>query len=306
MITTITGENSFLLKEAVGQRKRAFITTYTDLALERFDANETTYDAIKDALQSLPFLAAKKLVIIDNFSSSKELLEHIEHIFDAPEITDVILVDPKPDKRSKAYKTLKSKTEFVECPVLDEGQLASWLVEQTKKADGRLSSADARYLVQRVGTNQQLLFNELQKLLAYDSNISKETINELCEPLPQGSVFELLDAGFAGNQKKVLELYEQQRQQRVEPLAILGMIGWQLHILALVVTAKDKTPETIAKEAGVHPFVVRKSKAVAMRLNLNAIRELVSRALALDIQLKRQPLNADDALKQYLLSLATF
>lgn len=306
MITTITGENSFLLKEAVGQRRRAFITAYTDLALERFDANETAYDIIKDALQSLPFLAAKKLVIIDNFSSNKELLEHIEHIFDTPEITDVILVDAKPDKRSKAYKTLKSKTEFVECPILDESQLAGWLVEQAHKGDGKLSSADARYLVQRVGTNQQLLFNELQKLLAFDTTITREAINELCEPLPQGSVFELLDAGFAGNQKRVLELYEQQRQQRVEPLAILGMIGWQLHILALTVAAKDKTPETIAKEAGVHPFVVRKSRNVATRLNLEIVRELVGKALKLDIQLKRQPLNADDALKQYLLSLATF
>ena len=109
-----------------------------------------------------------------------------------------------------------------------------------------MKSNDARYLVERVGTNQQLLANEIEKLALYDKDISKESIDLLTEETPQSTIFELLEAAFAGNHRKVQTLYAEQRAMKVEPPQIIALLAWQLHILAIIKTAGDRTPETIA------------------------------------------------------------
>src|SRR4030095_7858004 len=160
---------------------------------------------------------------------------------------------------------------------------------------------DANYLVERVGVNQQLLSNELAKLIAYDPNISRKTIDLLTDPTPQSSIFDLLDAALAGKTKRALQLYQEQRAMKVEPQQIIAMLAWQLHILALVKTAGDRDSATIAKEAKINPFVVRKSQGIARRLSFNEIKALIHRTLELDIRLKSEQIDADDTLLLYLL-----
>src|SRR5690606_21428745 len=114
---------------------------------------------------------------------------------------------------------------------------------------GSLSVADARYLVSRVGQNQLQLSSELQKLLDYQPAVNRQTIDLLTEPTPQSSIFDLLAAAFDGQAKRVLQLYHEQRQQKVEPLNILALAAWQLHILALIKTAGERSPQQIASQA---------------------------------------------------------
>jgi DNA polymerase III delta subunit len=109
---------------------------------------------------------------------------------------------------------------------------------------------------------------------------------------------------FAGNYKKAEQMYFEQRAQKVEAYAIMGMLAWQLHILALVKAAGAKSADVIAKEAKLSPFVVKKTQAIARRLSMDQIRKFVRDARDLDIVLKSQTINADDAMTTYLLKLA--
>src|SRR5260370_1077233 len=77
---------------------------------------------------------------------------------------------------------------------LDEEGLALWLVAAAKAQGGKLSPADARFLVARVGVVQQLLAGELEKLLLYAPEITQQTIEMLVEATPQSKIFDLLEA----------------------------------------------------------------------------------------------------------------
>jgi len=125
----------------------------------------------------------------------------------------------------------------------------------------------------------------------------------LTDPLPQSTVFELLDAAFAGRTERAFALYEEQRALKVEPQAIIAMLAWQLHVLAVVKAGGSRTPDEIAKEAKLNPFVVRKSQAITRKLTLEYIKELIGDLLSLDMQMKRSSLDADEALQLYLLKL---
>ncbi|HVV66784.1 MAG TPA: DNA polymerase III subunit delta [Candidatus Saccharimonadales bacterium] len=305
MILTLTGENNFDLRQALRRLVDDFCQEHGDLALERIDCEEAGIERIRESITSLPFLAAKKLVVLSKPSTNKQFTEQAEQILDdTPETTDVIIVEPKPDKRTAYYKFLKKNTDFKEFPELDSNGLAKWLAETAKARQGSIKPADARYLVERVGVNQLLLSNELEKLLLYSPDISRQSIDLLTEPAPQSTIFELLDAAFAGNTKKAAALYAEQRALKVEPAQIIAMLAWQLHVLAIIKASGDEPAEQVARSAKLNPFVVRKSQGIARRLSLAELRKLVGDLLQIDIAMKRTNIDADEALQHYLLAIA--
>jgi DNA polymerase-3 subunit delta len=305
MITTITGVNDFMRSSEIDELVSQFLASNEEIGLERLDGEEASYQQIYDAIAGLSFLSPKKLVVLRSPSANKAFSENAEQLLgDIPETTDIVIIEPKLDKRTSYYKFLKAATDFREFTQLDANGLATWAVAYIKAQQGSLSSTDARFLVERVGTNQQLLKNELDKLLLYDPQLSRTTIEQMTEATPQSTIFELLDAAFAGNAKKALTLYAEQRALKVEPQQMVAMLAWQLHVLAIIKTAGDRTPDQIARESKINPFVVRKSAAIAGKLTLAELKKLVHEALLLDIRLKSESIDADDALQLYLLSLS--
>ncbi len=304
MITTLTGANYFLLNAEVERLVAEFVAAHGEFGVERLDGEEAQYSRISESLQSLPFLATKKVVVLKNGGANKQFAENIEQLLGSmSDSTDLIIVEPKLDKRLSYYKTLKKKTEFKEFHELDGSGLANWLSGAAKERGGELKPADARYLVERVGANQQLLSNELEKLLQYQPEITRQTIDLLTEAAPQSTIFELLEEAFTGNIQRAMALYGEQRALKIEPQQIMAMIAWQLHVLAVIKTAGQRGADEIARDAKLNPYVVRKSQTIARKLTLSELKKLVRSALELDARLKSESIDADEALQHYLLTL---
>ncbi len=305
MIVTLTGANDHLRKRELAQLVAAFTAEHGDMAIERFDGEEATADRMRESVQSMPFLSERKLVVLREPSKQKAFAEQIaDALKDVPESTDLIMYEPKLDKRGTYYKILKKLTDYREFGELDAVGLAGWAVEYAQAQDGRLSSSDARFLIDRIGLSQQLVQSELDKLLSYDSAITRATIELLTEPTPQSTIFELLDAAFGGMPERAFALYREQRALKVEPQAIIAMLAWQLHVLAVVKAAGTRPVDEVAKLSKLNPFVIRKSQGLTRHLTLAHIKLLIADLLDLDMQLKRTSIDADEALQLYLLKLA--
>lgn len=305
MITALVGENSFGLGLELKKLRQEFLAHHDDLGLERIDCEEADYARIQEALTTLPFLASKKLVLLKSPSKNKQFVEYHEQLLaDVPETTDVVIIEPKIDKRISYYKYLKKETLCKEFPELDAQALAQWLVTEAKTKDGSISSGDARYLVERVGAKQQLLFNELEKLIIHSPNVTREAIDLLTDPTPQSTIFELLEAAFNGNAKRAMTIYTEQRALKVEPQQIIAMLTWQLHVLAIIKTAGELDAGAIASDAKMSPYVVSKSQGIARSLTLARLKSLIHDLLDIDTKSKRTNLDLDEALQHYLLKLA--
>jgi len=305
MIITLTGSNDFARTQTLRQLIDEFVAVHGDMALEKLDGEEAAFARLQESLQSLPFLAARKLVVLRAPSANKQFTEAAEMLFkDLPETTDLLIVEPKLDKRLSYYKLLKKATDFREFAELDANGLAKWAADYAKTRGGSLGAGDARMLIDRVGASQQLLQNELDKLLLYEPKITRATIELLTERQPQSTIFELLDAAFAGNAAHALALYREQRALKVEPQAIIGLLGWQLHVLALVKAAGSRGADEIAREAKISPFVVRKSQGIARAQTAARLKKMVGDLLALDVRLKTTAIDADEATQHFLLTLA--
>jgi len=306
MIKTLTGENSFAWQKILREQVDKFVAEFGDLALQRIDGEEAEFSTIQEALTSLPFLSNKKLVVLRSPSKNKDFLEHVEQVLaNISETTDVIIIEPKLDKRLSYYKYLKSKTDFQEFNELDINGQSTWLLARAKQLGGSISSNDARYLAERVGLNQQLLGNEIEKLVLYNPAVTRQTIDLLTDETPQSTIFQLLEAAFSGNNRKALKLYQEQRALKVEPQQIVAMIAWQLHVLAIIKYAGDRSIDEIAKDSKLNPYVLRKSQAIADGLKLAELDYLVEQLLDIDAKSKSTSIDIDEALKNYLLRLST-
>ena len=306
MITTLTGENDVLRQQTLRSLVDGFVAEHGDMGLERLDGEEVDYNRMLGAVQSLPFLASRKMLVLRSPGANKEFAEKFEaFVAELAGTNDVVLVEPKLDKRLSYYKLLKKLTDFREFNPLDDNALVRYLAEYAREQGGVLSATDARLLVDRVGTNQLVLQHEVDKLLAYDAKISRANIELLTERTPQSSIFELLDAAFAGNAKRALSLYAEQRALRVEPQQILAMLVWQLHILAIVKTAGSKSADTMAKDSRLSPFTIRKTQNLARSTTLAHLRQLITSLREYDVRLKSQALSADEVVQYYLLNLAS-
>jgi DNA polymerase-3 subunit delta len=158
-------------------------------------------------------------------------------------------------------------------------------------------------LVERLGTNQQMLSSELNKVALYDKNITKKSIEINTEAIPQSSIFELLDSVFSGDSKRALTLYREQRALQVEPIQIISMLVWQFQIVALIKASKGLTSDQIARESKNSPYTVAKTMRIASKISLTQLRRMIHDLLELDVKRKTQKIDDDEALQHYILSI---
>lgn len=303
---TLSGENQYQLAQALRKQTDAFVRTYGDYDIEYVDGTESTLQSVREKLSSLPFLSDKRCVVLRNPSKIPGFSDAHEDVFAVDnQAVDIIIVEPNLDNRTNYAKFLKKQTEYTEFKDVDQKSAPAWVQEKAEELGGSISRSDASFLVQRVGVDQHLLHNELDKLIAYDTSVTRKSIELLCDPTPQSSIFDLLDAALSGKAERALALYEDQRAQKVEAQQIVAMLARQVHLLALVASApKDKNNQAIAKDARVHPFAIEKISQVVRIVGREHVPSLVTQLRDIDRLQKTSSLDLDEAIKSFIVSIS--
>lgn len=305
VIIAFIGDNGYGRELAAEEYVAGFSSTHGSLAIDKFSADELEPRQLIDALSTIPFLSQRRMVVARDISTNKSLVESFEIIADSvADTTDFVIIEQHIDGRSKYLVKLKKTADVREFTHLEGDALVGWLVDESVNLGGSLGRQLAQKLIDRLGTNQQLLANELTKLILFNPHITNESIENLTSRTPQSSIFAMLDAAFAGKLNQALLLYGEQRAQGMEPQAILGMITWQLHILAIVKSAGPIQAGEVASRAKLSPFVVRKNQSNARHISDQKLIKLFEQAIRTDSLLKTTSTNADDALQSLILSFA--
>lgn len=282
MIKLFTGINAFAIKQAVND----VIAANPQASLERAEAMELKPGDMPQLLMGASLFSSDKLVIIEELSKNKTIWTGIDELLaGVPDEITLLLVESTPDKRTKAYKWLQKNAEIREFNELDERAAAQWLQAEAKRSDTELHPEAARYLVQYVGLDQWRLKGELDKLLLAEVPITKELIQDVTEPHPQATAFELLDAAFGGDQDTLERLLAIVSRSE-DPYKFFGLLASQVFALVAVKAAGQRGSDGVAKDLGLHPFVVRKLGGLADRLNQAKVNQVVETLAKGDEQLK--------------------
>ena len=288
---TLTGENTFALNAAERQLIDAFVKKHGQNGVERVDAESLNLARLPDLLQGVTLFAPARLVVMKHLGANKAVLEPLaEALRHAASETTVVIAEPALDKRTKLFKFLKANSTFKEFAPLDEKQLAAWAQAEATRLGGELGLPEARHLAARVGGDQWRLSLELDKLVSYKPTITIAAVDDLVEPSPEGSAFDLLDAAIAGKPGEIAERIAALKLGE-DPYKLFGLLASQVYGLAVLAHAGQRAPDAIAKDTGLHPFVLRKMQPVARQLGPGRVAHIAEAVAQCDWQLKS--VNAD-------------
>lgn len=254
MITVITGENSFELERAVRKIAASF-----DGIAEKVDGVELETRQLPDLLMGATLFATSRLVIIRNLSQNKTVWNDLASWL--PRIADeihLVLVEAKLDKRTKTYKDIQKVAtinEYKPWGERDTLQAEKWVIAEAALLGFVLDTKSARTLVARVGVEQWLLYQALQKLAVLDE-INTSVIESLIDANPVENVFNLFEAALKGRGEEVSQMLRTVSLAE-DPYRLFGLISSQaFQLIALALS--DKPSAEVAKDLGAHPFALSK------------------------------------------------
>lgn len=302
MITVLTGENSFEVHQALQGYVRAF-----DGVAEKIDGTELELKQLPDLLMGGTLFASKRLVIIKQLSDNKTIWPELSDWL--PRVSDdihLVLVEAKPDKRTKTYKDLQkvaTVTEFKPWTERDIAKAEQWVAGEAKVLGCDIDRASVQLLVQRVGPDQWLLHQALQKLTVLDE-VTPAIIIDVIEANPIENVFDLFESALRGNVIKVshmirtLELTE-------DPYRLFGLLSGQAFQLAALAVADDKPSAEVAKDLGVHPYGLGKLTTYARKLGKPGVKKVVAAFAEADAGIKTSATEPWLLIERALVKVAT-
>jgi DNA polymerase-3 subunit delta len=272
MISLLVGENDF----ETARKLRALISSFDGVA-ERVDGSDLELKQLPDLLMGVSLFATKRLVVVRQLSENKTLWTGLSDWLGrvSPDI-HLVLVEPKPDKRTKTYKDLQKVAEIHESKLwTDRDVLAAeqWVIAEAKQLGCTLDKKCAQLLVKRVGIDQWLLMQALEKL-AVVGEVTPEIIEEIIEANPTENVFLLFESALKGDAIKVKKML-QTLAITEDAYRLMGLLSGQAVQLA-VLAVSDMPSTDVAKDMGVHPYALSKLAPAAKRLGRSGAKKVVA------------------------------
>lgn len=299
MITVLTGDNSFEVREAL----QSIVSAFAGSA-ERIDGASLELRQLPDLLMGGTLFADMRLVIISDLSSNTQLWQKLPDWL--PRVSDdvhLVLIDTKPDKRTGAYKALKDTATIKEFPAWgdrDQHKAEQWLEARAKAQHVALDKKSVHHIVSRVGVDQWALANALDTVSLLDT-ITAEKINQTIVAHPSENIFELFETALNGNREVLRDMLHTLEIQE-DPYATFALLSSQAFSLAAVTYADDT--QNPSKDFAIHPFVAQKLTRHAKRLGKQKVSKLMKQFAQTDADMKVSKAEPWLLIEQLLFSMA--
>ncbi|MCR5624842.1 MAG: DNA polymerase III subunit delta [Lachnospiraceae bacterium] len=254
------GEESYTIISLRNKLKKALEMEEDDINYAYYTGkNMDIHDCIDRAIMA-PFFGEKKLIVIEDtefFKSSNDMSSYLD---DIPESTILLFIenkkdaDPKKspiDKRNKLYKYINKNGVVIECSKPNERDVFSFLKIKLRDSGKIMSESTARYFLGQIDNSLFNVQNELEKLVNYTGDrqeILKEDVDKLTSGQLVNRMFMMIDEIAAGNASRVMEMYKELVELRINVNVILANLRTHFkHLLELKLSRDVPKKEFIAK-----------------------------------------------------------
>ena len=292
------GEEVFLVEEALKSLEaKALGDGLKDFNLTTFYGGDASPTDIQDAVETLPMMAEKRVVVVKEAQALKEKsLEALQDLVKEPvDSTTLIFVSSKVDKRRKFYKDFMKKGRVVEFRKPYENQIPAWVGYIAKKYELQMSESVAQWVHQIVGTNLLTIDNEMRKLSQYlgdRKNVELEDLKEVLSQSRLDNVFDLAEALGLKDRARALECLANLLDQGQNEVGALAMLTRHFRILSVLSAGQREglRGTKLSAKAGVPPFFLKKYEEQTRRWPETKLRETYQAVLETDRALKSSPL----------------
>lgn len=272
---------------------------------------------LEDTLKTVSFFEEAKLVVVRGAFVSKEISEWTEQTISDQDINtnrQIIMMLTEQSSRkdlekinAKFFNGLSSKSSTVRnLEYLDGAKLVNWVRTEFASRNCSVDAVSGRSLIDLVGNESWRLVNEIEKLSNYKQKgtVTQKDMATLVSGRSDLNIFDFVDAVVSKNRAKAYELLYKELKSGRDPYYLLSMIVFGFRNMLMVKDLLDRktSSELIAKKAGLHPFIVRKTSVNTSKFTAEELKASYNKLLDVDTLSKQGNLNLLDYLFNLVLS----
>lgn len=310
VIYLLTGDNTY----QVQQHLATLLRDAGDSA-RRVDGGAVSVEQLPDLMMGASLFGPAEPLVIrglsENLTPWQKFIEWADKVDDERLI---ILLEPKLDKRTKAYKTLIGLAKVIETKQWTERdqQLAGeWLRTRAKTLAIGLSSSQVNDMVRRAFVpsdkpgsfviDQMRLHSALQAI-GEGTTATDDMIDAVMPKAMGDTIFDLLAIAAEGNETHVHTILDDLRN-REDAHKVFAIIASQWVQLVSVAIAEVPGSE-LAQILGMHPFVVQKLSGTARQFTRGELRALTKLCADIDSGVKLSQFEPWDGVDRFVLGIA--
>lgn len=287
----LSGEETYLTRQFC-ERLTEAIAGDDSMNVNRFQEKNPDIREIISLADTMPFFAESRLIIIENSGffkrDSSELADYLSQM---PESTHIIFREDEIDKRNRLFKKVKELGYFAEMKRQTEAELERWILTILKKEQINLTRSTMSYLLETIGTDMNVIRNELDKLIAYlgDKKVLEPAdIDKICSRQISGQIFEMIDAMSSKNRKRAFQLYYDLIALKEPPMRILFLITRQYLQLYQIKEMQKQglSGQALTAASGLSSYAIRKVSQRASRFSSEELKHCIEECAQMDEQIK--------------------
>jgi len=283
----------------------------------RLEARLTNDEELNNAVNSMPFLAEKRLVILSNpsqkYTSPDARKKFMAFLGNVPSTTLMVIHETVEFKEAEKHwlvkwagKTEGVKTEAHMSPRAKE--MTGWILAETKRQNGDIHPAAAAKLAEMVGEDPRQAAQEIAKLLAYVNwarQVGVQDVEAVSVSTASVDIFAFVDSLASGNGQQSQSMLRKMLEDQ-DAFAIFPMIIRQFRLLIQareIVDARGMVQDVI-EALHVHPYVAEKMFKQAGRFPMKSLEAIYRRLLKMDEAAKTSAMPLDLSLEMFVVELA--
>ncbi len=312
MLYILWGEDDFSLTRSLEEIKQGLGDQSLLMANTTvLDGQQVTLDQLRAVVETVPFLAEKRLVIIQGLlgrfeaggkprrrkktaspaGKEPEYKSFAERLSRIPEGTVLVLMDGKIKNSNPLLRQLSPRAEARSFPLLKNEGLRQWVRRGVAEQGASISPEAVDLLAKLVGGNLWIMSNEISKLALFASGrrIEVEDIKAVVSSAQETSVFAMVDAILDFRAGVAEQLVEELLERGASPAYLLVMLARQVRLIVQAgELRRQRRPEVeIQDRLGLaSEFALRKTLDQAQRYPLERLREVYNKLLETDLSIK--------------------
>lgn len=285
-----------------------------ELNISRYDLEFNTIKEILEDANTVSLFSSNKLIIVDgaiifNRVQSKKIddLELLEEYLknSNPDVT-IIFIDrnEKIDSVKKIVKLIKEKGTIKEFNALKN--ISSSVKNMFD--DYNVSNDAINLLIDRVGKDLEIIYQEVEKLKIYkieDKTITTKDIEDVTVENINVDIFKFVDDIINKNKKSAITTYKELLKLNEEPIKIVALIASKFRLMyqASTLSKKGYTEGSASEILKVHKYPVHLAILSGYKYNPKVLLKYLNELADLDIGIKTGELDKELALELFILSL---
>jgi len=276
----------------------------TGLSLKYIDAKKITLKELQNETKQISIFKEKKLIVLmDTFLNVDFKKDFIKQgkTFVGSDNLFVFYERDKILKRDVLFKFLIKNAKFQEFNFLEGLKLRNWLEREFKSRGAKIEKGALEKFISFIDNDSWQMINELEKLAHYKNGeiIKAADVGLLIRPKVEPNIFKTIEAIALKDKKRALKLLREHMKKGDSPFYLFSMINYQFRNLLII---KDLLIKNLSLHnlSGLHPFVVRKNRALAEKFEFSELKKIYQKMFEIDFNIKTGKSDPETALDLFI------